>query len=276
MSTQQESEIHCKSSRWLFKNSSGVNWFAELSICKKQGSGELLRCCARTSLLLRENRLIEMRWFSFFFVLSVFAIVLVALWVSRGRAHTSCPTHTAWRKWTSGVRNDRLWRATNGANCGTDMSEYPFRPIKGQCECGNVLYKVSAPAGEVYHCHCSRCRRLHGSLFATYAYVRRSDVEIMKGENNLSVYRSPLAKWHFCKTCGCHLFAEHDHNPGVMWYMPATLDEGDSPQHPTETEKHIFVASSSILEPLSESIQQYDAYAPPEVSITSRKMDDTA
>lgn len=156
------------------------------------------------------------------------------------------------------------------------MKKYSFSPIKGQCECGSVAYKVGAPADELYHCHCSRCRRLHGSLFATYAYVRRRDIEITEGENNLSVYRSPLASWHFCKTCGCHLFAEHDHNPGVMWYMPATLDGGDTPQHPTESEKHIFVASCSALEPLSDSIPEYDEYAPPDSSLTSRKTDGIA
>jgi len=153
------------------------------------------------------------------------------------------------------------------------MSQNQFNRIGGRCECGSVSYEVKAPAEELYHCHCSRCRRLHGSLFATYAYVRRSDIEIEKGEGNLSVYNSPLAQWHFCKTCGCHLFAEHDHNPGVMWYMPATLDEGAEPQHPKDSEKHIFVASRSSIEPISEKIPKYDEYAPPELSITARKSD---
>jgi len=153
------------------------------------------------------------------------------------------------------------------------MSKKPFIPVRGGCECGSVAYKVTAAAAELYHCHCSRCRRLHGSLFATYAHVRRSEVDIIEGENNLSVYRSPLANWHFCMTCGCHLFAEHDHNPGIMWYMPATLADGDTPQHPQDSEKHIFVASCSSIERLIDSIPQYDEYAPPESSITSRKTD---
>ena len=117
------------------------------------------------------------------------------------------------------------------------MSDTRFKPIRGGCECGGVIYEIDAPAQELYHCHCSRCRRLHGALFATYAYVRRDDILVMKGTDNISIYRSPLAHWHFCRTCGCHLFAEHDHNPGVMWYMPATLEEGAVPQHPVESEK---------------------------------------
>lgn len=153
------------------------------------------------------------------------------------------------------------------------MSSETFNPVHGQCECGSVAYEVSAPAQELYHCHCSRCRRLHGSLFATYAYVRRSDIDISQGADNLSVYRSPLAHWHFCRSCGCHLFAEHEHNPGVMWYMPATLDDGDTPRHPQGSEKHIFVASRSSIETIDDRIPKYDEYAPPEVSITARKSD---
>ena len=151
------------------------------------------------------------------------------------------------------------------------MSDSQFKPISGRCECATVAYDVSAPAEELYHCHCSRCRRLHGSLFATYAYVQRKDIEIKKGESNLSTYRSELADWHFCENCGCHLFAEHDHNPEVMWYMPATLNGDATPEHPAESEKHIFVASKSPIETITGEIPQHDEYAPPEVSITARK-----
>ena len=155
------------------------------------------------------------------------------------------------------------------------MSDKPFHPIFGQCECGSVAYKVTAAAEELYHCHCSRCRRLHGSLFATYAYVRRNEIDITDSDNRLSVYCSPLARWYFCQTCGCHLFAEHDHNPGVMWYMPATLNDEESPQHPQDSEKHIFIGSRSSLEPINDSIPEYDEYAPSEISLTSRKTDST-
>jgi len=151
------------------------------------------------------------------------------------------------------------------------MSASKFNPIHGRCECGAVTYEVRAPAEELYHCHCSRCRRLHGSLFATYVYVRSRDIEILQGPSNLSTYRGPLSDWHFCQTCGCHLFAEHDHNPGVMWYMPATLDIDSVPQHPLESEKHIFVASKSQIEVISGDLPQYDEYAPPDESITARK-----
>lgn len=147
--------------------------------------------------------------------------------------------------------------------------------VGGQCECGAVKFRVTKPAEELYHCHCMRCRRLHGSLFATYAYNLRADIEIDDHAKTLKMYRSTLAHWHFCSNCGCQLFAEHDHNPGVMWYMPATLDDGDLPGHPVASEKHIFVASASALEPIPDSIERYDTYAPPEQSVTARRRSST-
>lgn len=146
-----------------------------------------------------------------------------------------------------------------------------FEPIYGHCECESVRYRVDAPAQELYHCHCSRCRRLHGSLFATYAYILRDHLAIEKGADNLVMYRSALARWHFCGACGCHLLAEHDHNPGVMWYMPATLEGDYTPEHPPGSEKHIFVGSKSVLDTISDELPQYDEYAPSEISITARK-----
>ena len=146
-----------------------------------------------------------------------------------------------------------------------------FAPIHGGCECGAVRYRVDAPAQELYHCHCSRCRRLHGSLFATYAYIRRDELVIERGSQNLATYQSSLARWYFCRTCGCHLLAEHEHNPGAMWYMPATLEGGSTPGHPQASEKHIFIGSKSALDRMADDLPQYDKYAPSEVSITSRK-----
>ncbi len=144
-----------------------------------------------------------------------------------------------------------------------------FQPIHGQCECGTVRFRVDAPAEEMYHCHCSRCRRLHGTLFATFAYIQREHFMIEHGAESLSTYHSPLGHWYFCRNCGCHLFAESDRKPEAMWYMPATLEGEATPGHSKESEKHIFAASKSPCETITDGLPQYDEYAPPEVSPTS-------
>ncbi len=83
-----------------------------------------------------------------------------------------------------------------------EMTDAVFKPIHGRCECGGVRYKVTAPAGELYHCHCSRCRRLHGALFATYAYIEKDQLVIEEGAEKTATYSSPLATWRFCRNCG--------------------------------------------------------------------------
>ncbi|MGH8189559.1 MAG: GFA family protein, partial [Steroidobacteraceae bacterium] len=37
----------------------------------------------------------------------------------------------------------------------------------GSCLCGVVRWEVSAPYQWMGHCHCSMCRKHHGSLFAS-------------------------------------------------------------------------------------------------------------
>lgn len=133
-----------------------------------------------------------------------------------------------------------------------------FQPIFGRCECGSVRIRVDAPAKEMYHCHCSRCRHRHGTLFATFAFVQREHLKIEYGREDLSTYRSPVGHWHFCRNCGCHLLVESDQKPGGVWYMPATLEGGTLPGHPKETEKHIFVASKSPCETITDGLPQYD------------------
>jgi hypothetical protein len=43
--------------------------------------------------------------------------------------------------------------------------------VRGQCLCGAVTFEVSAELGMVTHCHCSMCRKFHGSAFSTHGAV---------------------------------------------------------------------------------------------------------
>ena len=39
--------------------------------------------------------------------------------------------------------------------------------IRGSCLCGDVAFCVDGPLELRSHCHCSMCRKTHGSAFAT-------------------------------------------------------------------------------------------------------------
>lgn len=135
-----------------------------------------------------------------------------------------------------------------------------FEPISGRCQCGSVSYRVNAPAEEMYHCHCSICRRSHGTLFATYATVAREQVTV-EGEENLATYdSSPNVHRHFCRTCGCQLLLDDDRWPHLKWFTPGTLNDGIHPGHDKETEKHIFVGSKVSWYEITDGLPQHEKF----------------
>ena len=118
-----------------------------------------------------------------------------------------------------------------------------FNEIRGNCQCGSVHYRVNAPARDYYHCHCSICRRLHGTLFGTYAIVERDAVTIEQGEDALGSFDStPGVHRLFCGNCGCQLFARDDNQPDIMWFTPGTAD-GDPGA--LDKERHVYIDSKA-------------------------------
>ena len=143
-------------------------------------------------------------------------------------------------------------------------SSAPGFEIKGGCQCGAVRYSVHAPAQEMYHCHCSICRKSHGTLFATYATVPREHLRIDHGAANLVTYSSsPDVHRHFCGTCGCQLLLDDDRWPDLKWFTPGTLDGGEHPGHPAATERHIFVGSKVPWHEITDSLPRHEEFSVP-------------
>ena len=40
---------------------------------------------------------------------------------------------------------------------------------EGRCLCGALRYQIDGPFVDMLHCHCSMCRKHHGTPFATWA-----------------------------------------------------------------------------------------------------------
>ena len=40
--------------------------------------------------------------------------------------------------------------------------------LTGGCLCGDAAFEIDGPVDMMIHCHCSMCRKFHGSAFATY------------------------------------------------------------------------------------------------------------
>ncbi len=132
-----------------------------------------------------------------------------------------------------------------------------LRPVTGRCQCGAVRFKVTAAPMELYHCHCSMCRRCHGTMFATYATVATEHVVIEQGADNLATFSSsPPVHRQFCKTCGCQLFIHDDTTPEKRWFMPGVCDWPDEMTTPPGRLRHIFVGSKVPWLPIGDGLEQ--------------------
>ena len=121
------------------------------------------------------------------------------------------------------------------------MTASPDTPIGGGCLCGAVRFEMTAPAHDVYHCHCSICRKLQGALYPTYGVVARAGFRVLKGADNLRTFDSSSeVHRHFCMTCGSHVFEDTDYEPASVWFSVGTLDHGADPGGREGTERHIF------------------------------------
>ncbi len=84
------------------------------------------------------------------------------------------------------------------------------------CHCGAVELKVTLaePLKEARRCDCSFCRRRAAGQIA----VQETDLEVVKGAENLSVYsfNTHTAQHYFCKTCGIYTHHRRRSDPSVF------------------------------------------------------------
>jgi hypothetical protein len=131
-------------------------------------------------------------------------------------------------------------------------------PKRGACLCGAITFEVAPPYRWFAHCHCSMCRKHSGSFHGTGVGVSRERFRWLSGEDQIAHYRATGAfERPYCRRCGSVVPAE-SHEPDVM-HVPAGLIEGDIGERPRT---HIFVASKTSLETITDSLPQYEAYPP--------------
>jgi hypothetical protein len=121
-----------------------------------------------------------------------------------------------------------------------------------------VEFAIAPPYRWFAHCHCSLCRKHHGTLFGSGLGVARERFEWLGGSGKIVRYRSSAAfERPFCRHCGSTVPAvSHDEN---FWHVPAGLLDGDPGARPRS---HIFVASKSPLYEMDDALPQHAAYPP--------------
>ncbi len=109
---------------------------------------------------------------------------------------------------------------------------------KGSCMCGGVTYEIHEKIGEITHCHCTTCRKAHGSAFSSVAAVQIDDFKFISGENLIKCYQSSPDKVRcFCSNCGSHIYAHRENHKHYILRL-GTLDD-DPVVRPTS---HIWIS----------------------------------
>lgn len=97
--------------------------------------------------------------------------------------------------------------------------------IEGSCLCGGVRYEYEGAIEEISICHCSQCRKAHGSAFATVSPVATEKFRLLAGAGLLKEYRSSPDKVRvFCSHCGSPLYSAYDQRPEVRRLRLGTVD----------------------------------------------------
>lgn len=135
--------------------------------------------------------------------------------------------------------------------------------LTGRCLCEAVAYEIQGELGPIFNCHCSKCRRWHGSAFRTRASIQSDQFRWVRGENVVRGYTQGNVTKHFCSTCGSNLTSTYANRPNVIGVPLGGLE-----QHPGNTpQAHIFVDSKSPWHEITDALPQYPQWPGDEAAV---------
>lgn len=130
--------------------------------------------------------------------------------------------------------------------------------VSGSCLCGTVSYEATGPFSAMVNCHCSICRKHHGSGFVTHLVAPLSSLRWLSGADNLLSFQpSDKGARSSCKTCGSPV--------PTLWtgagmaLLPAGQLEGELGMTP---QAHVFAASKAPWYTITDRLPQHDEYPP--------------
>jgi hypothetical protein len=130
--------------------------------------------------------------------------------------------------------------------------------ITGSCLCGAVRYEANEPFGSMMSCHCSMCRKHHGSAFGTYVSAPIGNFRWVAGEDALLKYKSSeQSTRNSCSVCGSTVpMTVPDYS---LAFLPAGPLEGDLGIKP---QAHLFVGSKAPWYEITDDLPQHEEYPP--------------
>ena len=131
---------------------------------------------------------------------------------------------------------------------------------QGGCLCGAVRFEIHGPIRNIVYCHCSQCRKVQGSAFATNGIVATADFHITQGKEALSCYTElPGQGKYFCHHCASPIMSKNEAYPGQVRVRLGTI-ESDITERPGA---HIFVSSKAVWDVIpNDGLPCYEGHEP--------------
>ena len=130
--------------------------------------------------------------------------------------------------------------------------------IRGSCLCGDVAWEYSGTPQFIGACHCSMCRKAHGTAFGTVLGGTPDGFRLVRGKDQITSYHSsPGLARPFCSRCGSPVPGEPE--TGRPLIMPAGCVDDDPG---VRLSGHIFVASKAPWHELAGDTPRFEAYPP--------------
>ena len=128
---------------------------------------------------------------------------------------------------------------------------------KGSCLCGEVKFELDGPINDIVFCHCSECRRVQGSAFATNGNVATSDFRYVAGKDLLTAFESSPGKTKFfCSKCGSPMLSTNTNFPHNARIRLGTIQTAIT-ERPS---CHIFVDSKANWENITDDLPQFPEF----------------
>lgn len=126
----------------------------------------------------------------------------------------------------------------------------------GSCLCGDIQWSIDGEFSMRINCHCSICRKVHGSAYGAFIGAPVNGFQWITGEDKIRQYQSSAVLVRFfCPRCGSAVAAE----VGESAYMPV----GNLNEHIERSlDSHIFVAHKACWYEPPDDAPHFDAIPP--------------
>jgi uncharacterized cupin superfamily protein len=130
--------------------------------------------------------------------------------------------------------------------------------LRGSCLCQGVAFEIDGTVIDLLYCHCTMCRKAHGSAFRARGKIRTAEFRWIRGEELVRHYESsPGQHRSFCAVCGSSLITRFDDKPRVLGLALGVLDD-DPVSRPI---CHVHVGSKAPWHEITDSLPQFEQAA---------------